>query len=89
MHHVATTGRLRVAERRAVELIHAAGTGAVLTLLARPAEERDRRLADTLYEAVMHSVLTDTPPQTTNSAAGAAVVLRADLLRLSMLTPGE
>jgi hypothetical protein len=31
VHRVATIGRLRVSDRRAVELIHAAGTGAVLT----------------------------------------------------------
>lgn len=89
VHRVAATGRLRVPERRAVELIHAAGTGAVLTLLAQPAEARDRRLADTLYDAVMRSVLTDTPTQTTDSAAAAAVTLRAALPELSMLTPGE
>lgn len=89
VHRVATTGRLRVPERRAVELIHAAGTGAVLTLLARPAEDRNRRLADTFYDAVMRTVLTDTPTQTTNSAAAAAVTLRAALPELSMLTLGE
>jgi AcrR family transcriptional regulator len=89
VHRVATTGRLRVPEQRAVELIHAAGTGAVLTLLAQPAEDRDRRLADTLYHAVMRTVLTDTPTPTTDSAATVAVTLRAALSELSMLTPGE
>ena len=36
MHRVAAAGRLRVSERRAAELIRAAGTGAVLTLLSMP-----------------------------------------------------
>ena len=37
VRRIAAAGRLKVAEERAVELIHAAGTGAVLTLLASPA----------------------------------------------------
>ena len=46
VHRVAAAGRLRVTERRAVELIHAAGTGAVLTLLSVPPADRDPGLAD-------------------------------------------
>ena len=61
MHRVAEAGRLRVPERRAVELVHAAGTGAVLTLLESPPEDRDLGLADTMYEAVTRLILTDTP----------------------------
>lgn len=61
VHRVALAGRLRVAERRATDLIHAAGTGAVLALLAMPPEDRDLDLADAMYEAVMHAILTDTP----------------------------
>lgn len=89
VHRVAAAGRLRVSERRAVELIHAAGTGAVLTLLAHPVEGRDRRLADTLYDAVARTVLTDAPAETADNAAAAAVALRAALPELSMLTAGE
>jgi hypothetical protein len=37
VHRVAAAGRLQVAERRAVDKIHAAGTGVVLTLVAVPA----------------------------------------------------
>jgi len=61
VHRVAATGRLRVTERRAVELVHAAGTGAVLTLLAFPADEREPGLADTMYQAVLHAILADAP----------------------------
>jgi AcrR family transcriptional regulator len=61
VHRVAEAGRLRVPERRAVELVHAAGTGAVLTLLESPPEDRDLGLADTMYEAVTRLILTDTP----------------------------
>jgi AcrR family transcriptional regulator len=61
VRRVAAIGRLRVPERRAVELIHAAGTGAVLALLAAPPEHRDLGLADAMYEAVTRSILTDLP----------------------------
>lgn len=58
VHRIAEAGRLGVPEALAVELIHAAGTGAVLALLARPTEG----LADALYEAVAARILTDAPP---------------------------
>ncbi|MFJ7213365.1 TetR/AcrR family transcriptional regulator [Amycolatopsis sp. NPDC098790] len=57
VHRVAESGRLRVPEPLAVELIHAAGTGAVLTLLAGSTEG----LADAMYEAVAGRILTDAP----------------------------
>ncbi len=57
VRRVAETGRLRVPEPLAVELIHAAGTGAVLALLSRPTEG----LADAMYEAVAARILTDAP----------------------------
>jgi AcrR family transcriptional regulator len=89
MHRIAATGRLRVPERRAVELIHAAGTGAVLTLLAAPPEHRDLGLADAMYETVMRSILTDVPTLPANSPAAAAVTLRAVAPTLTMLTDAE
>jgi AcrR family transcriptional regulator len=88
VHRIAAIGRLRVPERRAVDLIHAAGTGAVLTLLATRDEDRDPTLADTLYDAVMRAVLTDAPTLTTDHTVAAAVALRA-APELSVLTPGE
>jgi AcrR family transcriptional regulator len=89
VHRVASTGRLRVPEQLAVDLIHAAGTGAVLTLLAQPANARDRRLADVMYDAVTGTVLSDTPAETADSPATAAVALRAALPQLPNLTQGE
>ncbi|WP_406311841.1 TetR/AcrR family transcriptional regulator [Streptosporangium sp. NBC_01639] len=89
VHRVAAIGRLRVPERRAVELIHAAGTGAVLTLLAIPLEHRDLDLADAMYEAVMRSILTDVPTLPADSATAAAVAFRAVAPKLTMLTDAE
>src|SRR3569833_1876335 len=47
VRRIAAAGRLRVAERRAVELLRSAGTGALLTLLS--AEDRDPGLAEAMF----------------------------------------
>ena len=90
VHRVAETGRLRVPERRAVELIRAAGTGAVLTLLSMPPEDRDPGLADAMYDAVTQSILTDGPaPAAGSSTAAAAVAFRTVVPELPHLTGTE
>lgn len=94
VHRLAAAGQLRVSERRAVDLIHAAGTGVVHTLLAAPVEDRDPLLADTLFNAVLRAVLTDLPADTmagnaTDSRTAAAVGLRAAIPDLAALTAGE
>ncbi|MBO3751054.1 TetR/AcrR family transcriptional regulator [Streptosporangiaceae bacterium NEAU-GS5] len=89
VHRVAAIGRLRVPERRAVELVHAAGTGAVLTLLSTPPEQRDLDLADAMYEAVMRSILTDMPTPPADSATAVTVAFRAVAPKLTMLTGAE
>jgi len=93
VHRLAMAGRLRVPEHRAVELVHAAGTGAVLTLLARPPQDRDPQLGEDLLEAVLARVLHDEPgpaPTTEpDAAAAAAVTLRARADDLAGLTAAE
>jgi AcrR family transcriptional regulator len=89
VHRVAAIGRLRVTEQRAVELIHAAGTGAVLTLLSAPPEHRDLDLADAMYEAVMRSILTDVPTLPADNAIAVVVTFRAVAPKLTMLTDAE
>jgi len=89
VHRVALAGRLRVSERRAVELVHAAGTGAVLALLAQPPENRDLGLADAMWDAVAAAVLTDAPPRPDDSALTAAVAFRAVAPDLPGLTAAE
>lgn len=61
VHRVAAAGLLRTGEERAVAMVHAAGTGAVLTLLARPADDRDPGLADAMLDAVLAVVTTSAP----------------------------
>ncbi|MFE7742755.1 TetR/AcrR family transcriptional regulator [Nocardia sp. NPDC057455] len=87
VHRVAAAGRLRVSERRAVDLVHAAGTGAALALLSAPPQDRDLGLAEAMYEAVTHAILTDVPPPSAPDATAAA--LRAAAPELSMLTDAE
>jgi AcrR family transcriptional regulator len=89
VHRVAAAGRLRVSERRAVELIHAAGTGAVLTLLATPPHERDPELADAMYDAVTRSILTDEPAPSLDGPTAAAVAFRAIAPTLPGLSAAE
>ena len=89
VRRIAAAGRLRVPERRAVELIHSAGTGAVLTLLALPEADRDPGLADAMYEAVLRAILTDAPAPAPDRLTAAVVTFRAVLPELPTLTAAE
>ncbi|MEA9985831.1 TetR/AcrR family transcriptional regulator [Subtercola sp. RTI3] len=92
VHRVALQGQLRVSEERAVELIHAAGTGAVLVTLAKPLTERDRSLADTMFDAVLEQIVTQqsaSPEAPAGDMISHAVALRAHAGQASTLTPGE
>ncbi len=89
VHRIAEAGRLAVGEDRAVALIHAAGTGAVHTLLATPPDERDAGVPDVLLEAVLRQILVDAPAATTDAPRAAAVALRAAAPHLDVLTAAE
>jgi AcrR family transcriptional regulator len=89
VHRVALAGRLRVGEQRAVDLIHAAGTGTVLAILSTPAEERDPGLAEAMYDAVLRQILTDAPDPAGGERVANAVALRAMASRLGMLSEAE
>lgn len=88
IHRVALTGRLRVTEERAVALVHAIGTGTVLTLLGKQPEERNG-LSQAALDTVLAAIL-DQPTRTLNtSPASMASALRASLDELPSLSPGE
>ena len=91
VHRIAAIGRLRIPEHRAVELIHAAGTGAVLTMLARPPEHRDLAVADAMYDAVRQAILTDAPAHVHAHATTTAkvVAFRIVVANLDGLTDAE
>ncbi|WP_375387139.1 TetR/AcrR family transcriptional regulator [uncultured Amnibacterium sp.] len=88
VRRVAQDGRLRVTERRAVELIGATGTGIVLQQIEQPDAARDTALPETAWQAVCAAILTDAPASTTGPES-AAVALRASLDDLAALTPAE
>jgi AcrR family transcriptional regulator len=89
VHRVAAAGRLRVTERRAIELIVAAGRGVVFTLIDQAEDERDDGLADTAWEAVCAAILVQDRSAAVASPAAAAVTLRAALPDLGTLTAAE
>jgi len=87
---VARAGRLRVSEERAVDLIHAAGTGVVFTLIDQAAGARDGALgdgalgdlslgdlslADLAWEGVCATILTGEPTAATTAPAPATAAL--------------
>ena len=86
---VAQAGRLRVPEHRAVELIRAAGTGVVFTLIDEPEDERDTSLADLAWEAVCTTTLTDAQTTAPAGPITAAVTPRAALPDTATLTAHE
>ncbi len=88
VRRVARAGRLRVTEERAVELIHAAGVGAIQALLRMPPDARTG-FSDAAREAVLAAVLVEQSPIQTTGAASAASALRARLDDVPQLSPGE
>ncbi|MEU8223845.1 TetR/AcrR family transcriptional regulator [Kribbella sp. NPDC048915] len=59
IRNIAAAGRLRVDVDLAAEMVQAAGSGAVLALLAVPADQRDPRLPDAMFEAVITTITMD------------------------------
>lgn len=86
---IAKAGRLAVPESRAVALIHAAGHGTTLTLIATPEADRDPQLSVAAREAVIAAITTDPSPGTSPGPVTAAVTLRAVLPGTDALTPPE
>ncbi|ROS75385.1 TetR/AcrR family transcriptional regulator [Cellulomonas sp. PhB143] len=93
VRRLAAAGMLRVGERRALEMIHAAGSGVVLTLLGQPPGDRDLALADAMFDAVARAVLVDVPQapgeHDGDAVTSAAVALGAVVPRLPGLTGAE
>lgn len=66
-------------ERRAVDLITAVGTGVVFALIDQAEDKRDETLADTAWESVCATILTDASTAAIAGPAAAAVTLHAAL----------
>ena len=92
VRNIARAGRLRTSEARAVALLHAAGTGTVLTLIGQPEGQRDAGLSGAAREAVLAAILTGEGTPAGADEPGprvAAATLRASLDGVSILTGGE
>ncbi|WP_420594191.1 TetR/AcrR family transcriptional regulator [Deinococcus sp.] len=89
---IAEAGRLRVDVTCAAQMVHAAGCGTTLTLLALKPEQRDLTCPALTRDAVLAAITT--PPNESAAAqqgqvANRAVTLKAALPEATMLTPGE
>jgi AcrR family transcriptional regulator len=97
VRRVAEAGRLRVGVGRATRMIHAAGVGVVLTLIAVEGADRDLAVSTLTREAILATVTMDTTPlggatarTGPRRAAAHAVALKAMLSEASDdLTPAE
>ncbi|CAA9550599.1 MAG: Transcriptional regulator, AcrR family [uncultured Thermomicrobiales bacterium] len=90
VERIAAAGRLRVPVPRAVQMIHAAGTGAVLTLLAVSPEDRDPGLGDAVYDALVRAITTDhAAGSEENAGTRAAITLTSHLPILGGLSDAE
>jgi N12 class adenine-specific DNA methylase len=85
VRRIAGAGRLRVTEERAAHLIHAAGSGLTLSLIALAPDRRDPQLSTLAREAVIAAVTTDAAVAPLDAAAG----LLATLPTATVLTPAE
>ncbi|TKV57282.1 TetR/AcrR family transcriptional regulator [Nakamurella flava] len=88
---VAAAGRLRVPVDRAIDMIGAAGNGAVLATLFRPPAERDPGLPAAMWEAVAAQILVAAADEgrSDGGALVAAISLRAAASELPALSDGE
>ena len=89
IHRLALAGRLRVSEPHAADLIHAAGTGTIQTLLSTPRERRDPYLGEAMRDAVLNRIVTGAPPELSDGPVATAVAMRALTPELRMLSEPE
>jgi hypothetical protein len=89
VHRVAMAGRLRVSERRAVELIQAAGTGVIHTMLSVEPDQRDPDLVESLFAAMLGVILSDVPEPAPAGPMATAVAFRAVAPQLEGLSEAE
>lgn len=88
VRRIARTGRLRVSEEHAVDLLDSMGTGTILTLLRKAPGER-AGLSETARDAVFAAVFSEQAEAADLGAGSAASALRAWLDDVGILSPGE
>ena len=86
---IAQAGRLRVAEERAVALVHASAVGIVTTLLAVPPEERDEKLIALARDGTLATIVDEEASSHRSGAATHAIALQAHLDGIGALSAAE
>ena len=86
---IAQAGRLRVAEERAVALVHASAVGIVTTFLALPPEERDERLMALARDGALATIVDEEAAPDRSDAVIHAIALRAHLDGIEALSAAE
>jgi len=89
LRRLAQAGLLRVDEQRAVDMVHAAGTGAVLAILAMPPHRRDVGLADALFDAVSAAILADAPAVPASDTLSVSIAFSTSVPDLPALSAAE
>ncbi|MFG2049694.1 TetR/AcrR family transcriptional regulator [Micromonospora sp. NPDC048935] len=89
VRRLAATGLLRVDEQRALMMIHAAGNGTILALLATPPQQRDSGLSDAMFDAVLGSILVSTPATPDTTVRAVAVTFATVVPDLPGLSDAE
>jgi hypothetical protein len=89
VRRIAAAGLLRVDEQRAVEMIHAAGAGIVLSLLSGPASERDLGLSEAMFDVVAAGILATAPATRDTNLSTVAITFMTVLPDLPALTDAE
>lgn len=89
VRRIAAAGRLRLDERTAAAVTHAAARGVTLGLISTPEEERDLDVVTHLREAVIAAVTTDAVVDDGDPVEVAARTVRAALPSVTVLSPAE
>ncbi|MFI1992209.1 TetR/AcrR family transcriptional regulator [Actinoplanes sp. NPDC020271] len=89
VHRLAEAGLLRVDESRAVDMIHAAGTGAIVALLGKSAAERDLSLAAVMFDAVTAAILHERPVTPASDVLSLSVTFATVIDKLGALSGAE
>ncbi|MGS0683934.1 TetR/AcrR family transcriptional regulator [Nakamurella sp. GG22] len=89
VRRIAAAGQLRVDEQRAVDMIHAAGTGTVLALLGSPPDDRDPGLSEAVFDAVAAAILASAPVTQDTDVSTVTVLFLTVLPDLPGLTDAE
>ncbi len=87
VRRVTAAGRLRVGMDKATRMIHAAGVGVVLTLIAVEDTSRDLAVSDVTREAVLAAVTTDAIPSEATAHAGPRRAAVGHAVALKALLP--